>query len=97
MIRKIGRWAGVTVAAAALAASGTALFGATALAHGKGGGQHGSNHVTGGSGGKGGTAQAWCLIPIAGGLGILGSGSAQDNSQCNASTSGGSGAPGASY
>ncbi|WP_028927584.1 hypothetical protein [Pseudonocardia acaciae] len=96
MIRKVGQRAAVVVAATALAASGSMLFGATAFAHGKGG-QNGSNHFTGGSGGKGGTSQAWCLIPIAGGLGILGSGSAADNSQCNASTSGGSGAPGVSY
>lgn len=95
MIRKVGQRAAVVVAAAALAASGSMLFGATAFA--AKGGQNGSNHFTGGSGGKGGTSQAWCLIPIAGGLGILGSGSAADNSQCNASTSGGSGAPGVSY
>ena len=93
MIRKFGQRAAVAAAVAALAASGTVLFGATALADG----QHGSNHFSGGSGGKGGTAQSWCLIPIAGGLGILGSGSADGNSQCNAGTSGGSSAPGVSY
>jgi hypothetical protein len=95
MIRKIGQRAAVAVAATALAAGGSVLFGATAFAHG--GGQHGSNHYDGGSGGKGGTSQAWCLIPIAGGLGILGNGSADGNSQCNASTGGGSAAPGVSY
>jgi hypothetical protein len=95
MISKIGQRAAVAVAATALAASGTVLFGATALAGGHG--QNGSNHFTGGSGGKGGTSQSWCLIPIAAGLGILGSGSADGNSQCNASTAGGSGAPGVSY
>ncbi|WP_028925082.1 hypothetical protein [Pseudonocardia acaciae] len=96
MIRKYGQRAAVVLAATALAASGTMLFGATAFASGKGG-QHGSNHFSGGSGGKGGTAQSWCLIPIAAGLGILGNGSADGNSQCNASTSGGSAAPGVSY
>jgi hypothetical protein len=96
MIRKYGQRAAVAVAATALAASGTVLFGATALAGGHGG-QNGSNHFTGGSGGKGGTAQSWCLIPIAAGLGILGNGSADGNSQCNASTAGGSAAPGVSY
>lgn len=89
MIRKIGQRAAVGLAATALAASGTALFGATALA--------GGNHLTGGSGGSGGTAQSWCLVPIAAGLGVLGNGSASGDSQCNASSSGGAGAPGASY
>jgi hypothetical protein len=89
MIRKFA----VGVAAIALAASGSALFGGTALADG----QHGSNHFAGGSGGKGGTAQSWCLIPIAAGLALLGNGSAQDNSQCNSAANGGSGASGASY
>jgi hypothetical protein len=93
MIRKFGQRAAVAVAATALAASGSALFGGTALA----GGQDGSNHFTGGSGGKGGTAQSWCLIPIAAGLGLLGNGSADGNSQCNAGTAGGSGAPGVAY
>jgi hypothetical protein len=89
MIRKFA----VGVAAIALAASGSALFAGTALA----GGQNGSNHFTGGSGGKGGTSQSWCAIPIAAGLGVLGNGSADGNSQCNAATSGGSAAPGVSY
>jgi hypothetical protein len=95
MIRKYGQRAAVALAATALAASGTVLFGAVALAHG--GGQHGSNHFTGGSGGKGGTSQSFCAIPIAAGLGILGNGSADGNSQCNAGSSGGSAAPGVSY
>lgn len=94
MIRKFGQRAAAAAAVAAVAASGTVLFGATALADGI---QHGSNHLTGGDGGKGGTAQSWCLIPIAGGLGILGSGSADGNDQCNAGTSGGSAGSGASY
>lgn len=92
MIRKYGQRAALTLAATALAASGTVLFGATALAA-----QNGSNHTSGGSAGGGGTAQSWCAIPIAAGLGILGNGSADGNSQCNAGASGGGAAPGASY
>src|SRR5262245_59638096 len=65
MIRKFGQRTAVAVAVAVVAASGSVLFGATALADG-----HGSNHFSGGSGGKGGTAQSWCLIPIAAGLGV---------------------------
>ncbi len=102
MIRKIGRRAAVAVVAIALAASGSALFGATALAHGKSGGkggQHRDNYVVviGGSGGKAGTAEGWCLIAIAGGIGILGNGSGDGNMQCNASSSGGSGVTAVSY
>ena len=93
MIRKFGQRAAVAVAATALAASGAALFGGTALA----GVQNGSNHFAGGSGGKGGTGQGWCLIPIAAGLGVLGNGSADGNAQCNGSAAGGSGAPGVGY
>jgi len=89
--RKFSSRTAFAAAVLALGASGSALFGGTALAGG-----HGTHDNTGGSGGYGGDANANCAIPIGISLGLLGQGGPV--SQCEATGgAGGGGGTGANY
>jgi hypothetical protein len=91
MNRRLGQRAVIAVAAAALTAGASALFGGTAFA-----GSHGEHNNSGGAGGNGGAANSNCVIPIGVTAGVIGQGG--DNSQCQA-TGGdaGDGGTGANY
>ena len=91
MTRKFGQRAAVAIAATALAAGASAIFGGVAFANG-----HGKHDNVGGAGGAGGDAEAACLIPIGVSAGVVGKGG--DVAQCNAAGgAGGAGGTGANY
>jgi hypothetical protein len=91
MNRRFGQRAVVAVAATALAAGASALFGGSALA-----GSHGEHNNSGGDGGNGGKSNVNCVLPIGVSAGIIGQGG--DNSQCQATGGGaGDGGTGANY
>lgn len=97
MIRKLGRGVAVAITALALATGGSAAFAGTAFAsdnccnhHGHRGidGDHNDYYrENGGDGGKGGNANANCVVPLGVSAGVMGQGG--NNSQCNSSAGNG--------
>ena len=91
MNRRLGQRAVIAVAAAALTAGASALFGGTAFA-----GSHGEHNNSGGAGGSGGAANANCVIPVGVTAGVIGQGGPV--SQCGATGgAAGDGGTGANY